>query len=303
MILIFFAPLLCALALAACSAEVARRVPAARGAAVLVVAGLLAAASADLALAILVGARLLDAAPVAELLGWGPERPGPIPVPTAISLLAGLGLTGAAAAAIVDWIRSRDAARWLGELDRSAPSGELVVVRSPTAFANAIPGGRQGGLIVVSDSMLRALTPPERRVVLAHERAHLRHRHDRYRRLARLSARLNPLLLPSVAATDFLLERWADEDAAAAVGSRRLVARALARAALIPAPGGLSHDGAGFATRGVVGRVDALLLGESPRCSRTALLLPAGLAIIASFAAIVSAHDLAHLFDLLRGDG
>jgi Zn-dependent protease with chaperone function len=120
--------------------------------------------------------------------------------------------------------------RRLGDQDSG---GELIVVRSPELLAHAIPGrGKVPGRILVSDSMLRALDGPERRVLLEHERSHLRHRHDRYLRLSRLAARINPLLRPSIEATDFLLERWADEDAADAVGSRRLAARALAHAAV-----------------------------------------------------------------------
>jgi len=46
-------------------------------------------------------------------------------------------------------------------------------------------------------------------VLLAHERSHLRHRHDRYTTLARVAATLNPLLRPTVGAVEFLLERWA----------------------------------------------------------------------------------------------
>jgi hypothetical protein len=33
------------------------------------------------------------------------------------------------------------------------------------------------------------------------------------------------------------------------------------------------------------------------------LLVSATLAVIAALAAVLAAHDLAHLFDLLRGDG
>lgn len=177
-------------------------------------------------------------------------------------------------------------------------------MRSPELLAHAIPGRRKAaGHILVSDSMLRALDGPERRVLLEHERAHLRHRHDRYRALSRLAARINPLLRPSIEATDFLLERWADEDAARAVGSRPLAACALARAAIAvaTAPSGESAL-AGFAAHRVTNRVIALAAAPT-RAHHLRLLLPATLAMTAAVAAALAAHDLGHLFDVLRGDG
>ncbi len=74
--------------------------------------------------------------------------------------------------------------------------------------------------------------PPERRVLLAHEAAHLRHHHHVYLQLVELSAAANPLLRPLASSVRIGVERWADEDAAAAVGDRTLTARALARASL-----------------------------------------------------------------------
>jgi Zn-dependent protease with chaperone function len=64
--------------------------------------------------------------------------------------------------------------------------GELVVIpdRRPVAFA--APG--RPGRIVVTDSMLAALTAAQRRVVLAHERAHLAGRHSTALTVARLAA-------------------------------------------------------------------------------------------------------------------
>ncbi|HEX4431559.1 MAG TPA: M48 family metalloprotease [Frankiaceae bacterium] len=108
-------------------------------------------------------------------------------------------------------------------------SGLIVVDdEMPTAFAVAgVPGH-----VVVSTAMLHALDAQERQVLLAHEAAHLRHHHHLYVQLAQLAAAANPLLrrLSRVIATN--TERWADEVAAAEVGSRDLVVRGLARAAL-----------------------------------------------------------------------
>jgi hypothetical protein len=150
--------------------------------------------------------------------------------------------------------------------------------------------------------MLHTLGPAERRVMLAHERSHLRHRHDRYRRLARFATRLNPLMAPAVGATDFLLERWADEDAARTVGNRGLTARAIARAA-VSGPRPVQRNQASFAAQRVAARVDALMATSASATSRLMLVLPAALATTAVVSAIVAGHDLAHLFDLIRGDG
>lgn len=106
----------------------------------------------------------------------------------------------------------------------------LVVVHDelPTAFAVAGMPGR----VVVSTAMLHALDAEERQVLFAHEAAHLRHHHHLYTQLAQLAAAANPLLRPLARVIAANTERWADEVAAAEVGSRNLVARGLARAAL-----------------------------------------------------------------------
>jgi Zn-dependent protease with chaperone function len=270
----------------------------------LVAAALTVALAADAALSVLVGARLLDVAQVATLFGWRAETPHPIPVPVTVSVAAAACLALAAIAAWADWRAASRARRTVRELTAHAPVGEMIVVRSPAVLAHAVAGnGRNPGRILVSDGMIRALDTDERRVLLAHERSHLRNRHDRYRRLVRLAARINPLVRPTIGAADLLLERWADEDAARAVGSRRLTARALARAALAGAPPSASHAHASFAAQRISARVNSLLASAPSRGTRLTLLLPATLAIIASLSAALATRDLSHLFDLLRGDG
>ena len=106
----------------------------------------------------------------------------------------------------------------------------LIVVDDdlPTAFAVAgVPGH-----VVISTAMLQALDAQERKVLLAHEAAHLRHHHHLFIQLAQLAAAANPLLRPLARVIAANTERWADEVAAVEVGSRVLVARGLARAAL-----------------------------------------------------------------------
>jgi beta-lactamase regulating signal transducer with metallopeptidase domain len=109
-------------------------------------------------------------------------------------------------------------------------SGDLVIVDDDVPTAYSIGGLR--GRIVVSTSMLAALSASERRALLAHEESHLRHRHWLYVQLAEIAIAANPLLRPVVPSIRRGIERWADEDAAVSVDDRPLVAHALARAAL-----------------------------------------------------------------------
>ena len=79
----------------------------------------------------------------------------------------------------------------------------------------------------------------------------------------RLAARANPFLRPLRTAVSYTAERWADEEAAHTVGSRRVVARAIGRAALVSA-GTPVATLAGFAGSGPVPRRVAALLCPAP---------------------------------------
>jgi Zn-dependent protease with chaperone function len=106
----------------------------------------------------------------------------------------------------------------------------LVVVDDDEPDAYALPGF--GGRVVVSTGMLRALPADERRVLLAHEAAHLTRRHHLWVQAAEVAAAANPLLRAGTRAVRAAVEREADEVAALEVGDRTLAARALARAGL-----------------------------------------------------------------------
>ena len=169
----------------------------------------------------------------------------------------GVPATVALGAMIVVGTRAYRQAR-LGLWAAAEPGPQIRIVGDNRPDAYAI-GGRCGH-IVVSTGMLAALDGAERRVLLAHERSHLRHRHHRYIALALVSKASVPILGFLTGRLRLAVERWADEDAAAEVGDRRLVARAIVRAALAksdyptgPALLGLGH-------LGVRARVDALLL-------------------------------------------
>ncbi|MET9394133.1 M56 family metallopeptidase [Streptomyces sp. NPDC006624] len=147
------------------------------------------------------------------------------------------------------------------------PDTEVAVLPDAVPYAYALPGWRRGGgrtgRVVVTTALLDRLGPAERRALFAHERAHLAARHDRFLLAVQLAARANPFLRPLGTAVAYTTERWADEEAARAVGSRRTVARAIGTAALVsrgtPAP-----TFAGLAAPGPVPRRVAALLGPAP---------------------------------------
>ncbi|MFJ9338705.1 M56 family metallopeptidase [Streptomyces sp. NPDC101733] len=148
--------------------------------------------------------------------------------------------------------------------------GDLLLVTDPDPQAFALPGRRGcGGRIVVTTGMLRTLGPAEREVLFGHERAHLADRHHLLSATAHLAAAVHPALRSLRPALDFHLERWADEEAASAVGDRRLAATAIARAALAAASSASSSP----AGRG---RGPLLSVGSGPVPRRVeALLRPA----------------------------
>lgn len=161
---------------------------------------------------------------------------------------------------------------------------ELAVLDDDVPLAFALPG--TPGRIVVSRGMLRHLGDAEREALLAHERAHLRGRHHLFQSVWRLTAALNPLLRPVAVAGNFVLERWADEEAAERVGDRRVVAHAVGRAALASA--GSSRPAALAATGGVVPqRVRALL--APPPARRSLPLLAGGLLLAVCCASLANA--------------
>lgn len=179
--------------------------------------------------------------------------------------------------------RARD--RWRHVLAEGAIHiADIEVVPTEEPVAYAVPGSP--GHVVVSSGMLRKLRPDEQRVLLAHEHAHLRHRHHRYLRVVDLAAAAVPVLVPMRAQVRFATERWADEEAVSEVGDRRLVALAISRAAIVQAEhtSGRPLELAGL---GVLARVDALL-SDPPL-----LRINPGLAVtVAALAATVASSAL-----------
>jgi beta-lactamase regulating signal transducer with metallopeptidase domain len=163
-------------------------------------------------------------------------------------------------------------------------AGDLVLIEDEIPTAYSVAGIR--GRIVVSTSMLDALSAPEQRVVIAHEAAHLRHRHHLYVHLGWLAAAANPLLRPCARAIAASIERWADEEAAAEVGDRRLAARALAHAALARGASRPPVVALGAADDRVLERVQLLL--ASPAVTRPAPVALVVVAVTVSWVAAVA---------------
>ncbi|MDX3113138.1 MULTISPECIES: M56 family metallopeptidase [Streptomyces] len=259
-----YIPLLVTVVLAVLAPRAARR-PAPRPAAWSLACAALVAATGWLgSLALLAFTGFAQIPEVAEEGHWSvtalrTEDPVSLTVAAASALTLTVGLVSLGVAAVrqvrcVLWARR--------ECDRMPGDTELAVIDGEFPQAFALPGAP--GRIVVSRGMLRCLGDAEREALLAHERAHLNGRHHRFQTVWRLTAAANPLLRPLAEAGGFVLERWADEEAAARVGSRRVVARAVGRAAL--ASVGASRPAALAATGGAVPqRVQALLVPPPPR--------------------------------------
>ncbi|MFC7304711.1 M56 family metallopeptidase [Streptomyces monticola] len=230
-------------------------------------------------------------------------------------------LAVAVACAVALWRQHRVRRRARAAL-AGLPDTPIAVLPDTAAYAYALPAKgrpapgrgrrerprrtrRPGGRVVVTTGMLAGLNSPERRALFAHERAHLAARHHRFLLAVRLAARANPFLLPLRTAVVYSAERWADEDAAHAVGSRRAVARAIGRAALISRPGPAPALPA-LAAPGPVPRRVAALLGPAPAVRSwpplwTAVGLAARTAAVGTaLSAMSSANAAVALFQVLQ---
>jgi hypothetical protein len=292
------AAIVVALAMASCFGPLAARLADGlppRHATWLISAGSVASALSALAVLALLASELVGQLPLfaheghwsgAALRHHELTEPGVAAVAMALLLAAVAGLAVAA--------RRLGLALLAAYRASSEMAGELVVLPGGPAQAAAVPG--RPGHVVVAESLLAALSSGERRALLAHERAHLAHGHHWHRGAVALAAAANPLLRPLRTSIVYSTERWADEDAAAAVGERRDVATALARVALL-SQGSAAAARLALATEAVPARVTALLA----RPPRPRPLLIAALAVI-PLIGIVAVADLLEqtdrLFDL-----
>lgn len=211
---------------------------------------------------------------IAALGRWSsPALRSLLPGPPWVGVAAGLMLAASTAAGLACLLRI---ATWTASAERAGSDlggGPLSVVRESRPLAYTLAGLRYR--VVITTGMLDQLEPDEQKVVLAHELSHRRHRHHAYVQCTELAAAVNPLLRPLRAVVRHGVERWADEDAAALAGSRRIAARAIAHAGLAASSSPLIA--ALSAGSGRVGDRASALLFPAPRSRR---LLPA--AIIAT---------------------
>ncbi|MEU6591194.1 M56 family metallopeptidase [Streptomyces sp. NPDC046881] len=245
-----------------------------------------------LALLMVVGTAQLPGNPLPD--GWSdPEVRAAVPYDEVAGRAAIPALGVVAAACGRTLRRHRRVTRRARRALAGVPGRTVAVLPDSTPYAYALPGGR--GRIVVTTALLAGLAPAERRALFAHERAHLSACHHRHLLAAHLAARANPFLRPLRTAVVYTAERWADEEAARAVGDRRTVARAIGKAALL-SPGTPAPTLAALAAAGPVPRRVAALLGPAP-VARTwpSAFTPVGLAAWAAAAgALVSAMSSAN---------
>ncbi|GHB65014.1 membrane protein [Streptomyces umbrinus] len=226
------------------------------------VAGVMAVCSTVcLALLMVVGTAQLPGNPLPD--GWSdPEVRAAVPYDEVAGRAAIPALLAVAVVCVATLWRHGRVRRRAHRALAGVPGTGVAVLPDETPYAYALPGGARDR-VVVTTALLSRLEPAERRALFAHERAHLTARHHRFLLVVQLAARANPFLRPLRTAVSYTAERWADEEAAHAVGSRRVVARAIGKAALA-SRGTPLPTLAGFAAPGPVPRRVAALLEPAP---------------------------------------
>ena len=304
-----YLPLLAAAGLGLIGPALGRRLPPAVAAVLLTAAALVTAVTSLASLALLAGVAVLRVPRFAAegrlsdaVLVHGPVSP----LAGAVAGLALLALLPFAVRAGTRlWHESARTYRMAKAFSAHPAWPGIAVIHDPRAQAFAVPAipalpGHAAipTRIVATDSLLRALDAAQRRAMLAHEQAHLRRHHHLYLLLTNLAAVANPLLWRLPGAVTEATERWADEDAAAAVGDREVLARALGRAALSNLSS-LPRTVPAMAQAHVTERVRALMAPPPPR--RRALAAVVGIAIAATFwASIEAARETEAFFDTAR---
>lgn len=255
----------------------------------------------------------LSALAIASLAAWGPiareghVSPGALHTLLPVPAWLGVGTTLLVAALLsragmrpvvmsVAFVRS-------ARLCRDLPGDHPVVFTNDADIATlaGLPGR-----IIVGRQLFEGLDPADQRVVLAHEHSHLRQHHHLYVQAVELAAAANPLLAGVPDIVRLGIERWADEDAAAAHGiaDRDVTARALARVAVTrqrlrsaaTSPATIRNGALAVAALQVTTRVHALLQpAPRSRASRTA-----SIAAVALMALTAGVFGMAHVNDLIE---
>lgn len=276
----------------------ARRLPPAQATWLLSVGGVVAALSGLAVLAMLASTLLGQLPDLANEGHWsGSTLRQHAPADRDVGLAALLALLLAVGATFVVGLRRGSTMLVAYRSCRSLPAaaGDLVVIADAWAGALAVPG--RPGRIVVAQSLLSALSAPERRALLAHERAHLKHGHHWHLITISLAVAANPLLTPLRGAATHAIERWADEEAAAEVGDRRQVASAVVRAALMTRRRPRAPMPRLAAAAHAVSERVAALLSEAQEPRPALLLLAATLLLAGAAATVIVGKETEHLFE------
>jgi Zn-dependent protease with chaperone function len=173
---------------------------------------------------------------------------------------------------------------WPAHLPRPSARTDLLAFRSEEfqafsftllEFGGPIPGVHRREIILLSDAILRRLTPPEREAVIAHELGHIRGLDGRYLTFLRTLARMmrwDPMLAYLISSLTRREEFRADLEAVEITRRPLALARALYKAATRSqgsfALGGSAFLGAGGprGRREAFERIRRLVeLSESPR--------------------------------------
>lgn len=294
------APVLAATCFGILGPHLARRLPP-RHATWLISIGAVVSALSAVAVLCLLGAVLVGQLPDLAGIGHWSSTTLRAHSPTEPDIGALAALAALASGVAVAFVGTRQALAVLAayRASRGMPTeGELVVIDAAQPSAVAVPG--RPGRVVVTRSLLALLSPDERRVLLAHERAHLHAGHHWHRSAVALAIAANPLLLPLAGAIAYATERWADELAATELGNRRRTAGALARIALLTSGytrDRLSRLGLAVSRDAVPARVSALL-ADAPRPQPALSLATIGLLMLGLVATVVVEKEVEHLFEL-----
>lgn len=172
-------------------------------------------------------------------------------------------------------------------------------VRAPVAFTVGITRP----LILVSEGLVDALTAPELKVVIAHERAHAARRDLLWRRLICWGSWPWPRGARRALdeAHTLACERACDELAAEAAGGRVQVAQTLLRIARLaaPSPTRLAKLGFAFSEAAVVARVEALLAPSPTQRLPPNPLVLGWLTVVVVF--VVASDPIHHAIESLYG--
>jgi len=206
----------------------------------------------------------------------------------ALAVIARVGWVLAAGTAGMFWDRRahRDAVTVIGRAD---PDLGVTVVASDTPAVYCLPGRRR--TVVVTTAALSALDDEQLAAVLAHERAHMRGRHDLALTFAQAMARAFPglhALRDAAAETALLIEMCAD-DAATSASGRLPVAHALLAIAAGPTPA--AALGAGGAS--TPARIRRLIEDPAPLRRRQRLAGATGIGALLLLPLIIAAGPAA----------